>query len=304
MAIETDIFSDSAMIGSNRFKKKIHAETVITHFVCIIAAVLTVSLLVGIIAYILAKGLPAINWEFLSQAPSFLEQTYGILPMIINTVILVLLGLLITLPIGIGAALYLSEYAKQGKFISIIRFTIEILSGIPSIIFGLFGALFFVSFFNMGYSILAGAFTLAVITLPVVIRTTEESLKAVDTSYREAAMSMGVNRLHIIRTILLPCSMPGIVTAIILSIGRMVGESAALLCTSGTAYDLPASFFGHIMESGASLSVQLYQCFTERPPGMSDETPFAIAAILMIIVFCLNLLTGLIASKFRKGTDS
>ena len=285
------------------FKKKIRSETIIVKALAIFASLVTLSILSGLILYIFVQGLPAIDWTFLSTVPSFLEQTYGILPLIINTIYLVVIGLLITLPIGIGSALYLSEYSRQGKLIGIIRFTIEILSGIPSIIFGLFGALFFVTFAGMGYSILAGACTLALITLPIIIRTTEESLKSVDISYREAATSMGVSRLHIIKTILIPCSVPGIITAVVLSIGRMVGESAALLCTSGTAYDMPMGFFEHIKESGATLTVQLYQSFTERPPGMTDQTPFAIAAVLMIIVLLLNTITGLIGARFKKGTN-
>ena len=285
------------------FKKKTRPETIIVKVLAIFAAFVTLSILSGLIIYIFAQGLPAIDWTFLSTVPSFLEQTYGILPLVINTLYLVVIGLLITLPIGIGSALYLSEYSKKSRIIGVIRFTIEILSGIPSIIFGLFGALFFVTFFNMGYSILAGACTLALITLPIIIRTTEESLKSVDISYREAAMSMGVSRLHIIKTILIPCSIPGIVTAIVLSIGRMVGESAALLCTSGTAYDMPLGIFEHIKESGATLTVQLYQCFTERPPGMTDQTPFAIAAVLIIIVLALNTITGFIGARFKKGTN-
>lgn len=287
-----------------RLKKTVRPEVFIVRILSYIATGLALLVLFGIIGFILVKGLAAINWEFLSTAPSFLDQTYGILPMIINTIYIVVLGLLIVLPIGIGGALYLAEYAKQGRLMTAIRFTIEILSGIPSIVYGLFGALFFVTFLGMGYSIIAGAFTLAIMCLPVVIRTTEESLIAVDKTYREAAISMGVNKLYIIRTILLPCAIPGIVTAIILSIGRMVGESAALLCTSGTAYDMPQGVLSHVGSSGATLTVQLYQCFTERPPGMTDETPFAIAAILMIIVFVLNILTSLIGAIFKRKGQS
>jgi len=285
------------------FRKKTRPETVIVRSLAYMAAIITLSILIGLIIYIFAQGLPAVSWTFLTTVPSFLEQTYGILPLVINTLYLVSIGLAVTLPLGIGSALYLSEYSRQGRLINIIRFTIEILAGLPSIIFGLFGALFFVTFFDMGYSILAGACTLALITLPIVIRTTEESIKSVDASYREAAMSLGVNRLHIIKTVLIPCSVPGIVTAIVLSIGRMVGESAALLCTSGTAYDIPFGFFDHIMESGATLTVQLYQCFTERPPGMSDQTPFAIAAVLMVIVLILNTITGFIGSRFNRKAN-
>ncbi len=282
-------------------KKKRYPEVFFVRFFSFIATAITLFVLFGIIGYILVKGMPAINWALLSTAPSFLDQTYGILPMIINTVYITALGLLIVLPIGIGGAIYLSEYGKQGKILNMIRFTVEILSGIPSIIYGLFGALFFVGFFKMGYSILSGALTLAIIVLPIIMRTTEESLKAVDLSYREAALSMGVNKLYTIRTILLPCAIPGIITAVILSIGRMVGESAALLCTSGTAYEMPTNILGHLNSSGATLTVQLYQCFTERPPGMTEQTPFAIAAILMLIVLFLNLMTYIVGKKLRKG---
>jgi len=281
-------------------QKKLHPFIYLTRLIVGLATIATLFVLVGLISYILINGLPGVTWKFLTTAPSFLEQTYGILPMIINTAYLVVLSLLICIPIGVGAALYLSEYAKQGKIVGSIRFAIEILSGIPSIVYGLFGALFFVKFMGFGYSLLAGACTLSIIVLPVIIRTTEESIKSVDVSYREAAMSLGVNRLHIIKTILLPCAIPGILTAVILSIGRMVGESAALLATSGTAYNMPNSVLSHINDSGATLTVQLYQCFTERPPGMTANTPLAIAAVLMILVFVLNMSATAIASAFRK----
>jgi len=286
--------------SANMLQKKLHPFIYLTRLIVGLATIATLFVLVGLISYILINGLPGVTWKFLTTAPSFLEQTYGILPMIINTAYLVVLSLLICIPIGVGAALYLSEYAKQGKIVGSIRFAIEILSGIPSIVYGLFGALFFVKFMGFGYSLLAGACTLSIIVLPVIIRTTEESIKSVDVSYREAAMSLGVNRLHIIKTILLPCAIPGILTAVILSIGRMVGESAALLATSGTAYNMPNSVLSHINDSGATLTVQLYQCFTERPPGMTANTPLAIAAVLMILVFVLNMSATAIASAFRK----
>jgi phosphate transport system permease protein len=281
-------------------RRRFHPEVLFTWIFASLAVGITISILFSMIGYVLVRGLPAIDWKFLTTVPSFLKKTYGILPMIINTLYITLIGLLIVLPIGIGGALYLSEYSRQGWLMKALRFTVEILAGIPSIIYGLFGALFFVVFLGMGYSILAGAFTLAIIVLPIVLRTTEESILSVDVTYREAAMSLGVNRLHIIRTILLPCAMPGIVTAIILSIGRMVGESVALLCTSGTAYEMPTNVLGHVNESGATLTVQLYQCFTEKPPGMTSETPFAIAAILMLIVLVLNLVTSRIGKKFNR----
>jgi phosphate transport system permease protein len=285
---------------NNSLKGKFKFSVLLIRIVVYLATFSVVAILIGLIAYILFRGLPSINWELLSTAPSFLNQTYGILPMIINTVYIVVLSLIISIPIGIGGAIFLSEYARQNKFVDLIRFTIEILSGIPSIVFGLFGALLFVTTLNMGYSILSGAFTLAIIVLPVIIRTTEESLKSVDATYREAAISMGVNKLYVIRTILLPCAMPGILTAVILSIGRMVGESAALLATSGTAYEMPKTLLTHMKDSGATLTVQLYQCFTERPPGMTNETPFAIAAILILLVLVLNLFATIFAGLLRR----
>jgi phosphate transport system permease protein len=286
---------------THNYKKTVHMDVVVIRTLAFLATGIALVILFGIIGYVFSKGLPAVNWSFLTSAPSFLEQTTGIAPMILNTVYITILSLLIILPVGIGGAIYLSEYSKQGKLLSIIRFTTEIMSGIPSIVYGLFGALFFVLFFNMGYSILAGAFTLALIVLPIIVRTTEESLKAVDPTYREAALSMGVNKLYTIRTILLPCAMPGIIAAVILSVGRMVGESAALLQTSGIAYEMTSDILTHYRNPGATLSVQIYQCFTEPPPGMTEETSFAIAAILMLVVLTLNFLTNLVGKKMKKG---
>jgi len=290
--------NDSAL---HKYKKTVHMDTVVIRTLAFLAAGIALIILFGIIGYVFSRGLPAINWTFLSTEPSILEQTYGIAPMILNTVYITALSLLIILPVGIGGAIYLSEYSKQGKFLSVIRFTTEIMSGIPSIVYGLFGALFFVQFFNMGYSILAGAFTLALIVLPIIVRTTEESLKAVDLTYREAALSMGVNRLYTIRTILLPCAMPGIIAAVILSMGRMVGESAALLQTSGIDYQMTSDILTHYRNPGATLSVQIYQNFTEPPPGMTDDAAFGIAAILMLVVLTFNFLTYLVGKKMKKG---
>jgi len=284
-----------------KYKKKIHAEVLVVRLLCFIATGFALAVLFSIIGYIFIRGLPAIDWTFLSTATSYLYQSFGILPMIINTVYITLLSLIIVIPIGIGASIFLSEYGKDGPLMKVIRYTIEILSGIPSIVFGLFGALFFCTFMDMGNTILAGACTLAVIVLPIIIRTTEESLKSVDLTYREAALSMGVNKLYIIRTILLPCAMPGIIAAVILSIGRMVGESAALLCTSGSNYQMPVNILSNYKNSGATLTVQLYTCFSERPAGMTDNTPFAIAAVLMIIVLVLNISTYIVGKKLRKG---
>ena len=281
-------------------KKKIHWDSIFIRVITIFTALITVGLLFGIISYIMVKGLPLINWEFLTTGFSYSEQKFNILPMIINTLYLVGIGLIVTVPIGVGGAIYMSEYSKQGVLLSVIRFTIEILAGIPSIVYGMFGALFFVGYLKMGYSILAGGFTLAIITIPIIVRTTEEALKSVDNTYREAAISMGVNKIYVIKTILIPCALPGIITAIILSMGRMVGESAALLYTSGTAFEMSKNFFSHISESGASLTVQMYQFFSEKPQGMEENLPVAIGAVLMVIVFVLNLLTSGISMFFRK----
>jgi len=286
------------------FKKRIRLETIVVQILSLTAAAAAIFILIGIIFYVFSKGLPEINWNFLTTSPSYLEDNYGILSITINTIYLVVLGMFFALPIGIGAALFLSEYSKQGRIINIIRFTIEILAGLPSIIFGLFGVMFFVYFFKMDVSILAGACTLAIMTLPIIIRTTEESLKAVDVSYREAAMSMGVSRFHIIKTILVPCSIPGIVTAIILATGRMVGDSAALLLTAGMAYEMPIGVTEHVTNAGSSLTVQVYLLFVENIPGAnSHSTPFAVAAVLMVIVLVLNTITGIIGAKFKKGNN-
>jgi len=288
------------------FRKRTRPETIIVRAFALTAAGIALFILIGLIFYIFYKGLPEINSNFLFTAQSMDVENpnFGILSFAINTLYFVVLGLLIALPIGIGGALFLSEYSKQGRVIGVIRFTIEILSGLPSIIFGLFGALFFVGFFKMGSSILAGSCTLAIITLPIIIRTTEESLKSVDVSYREAAMSMGVSRFHMIRTILVPCSIPGIIVAVVLAIGRIVGESAALLFTAGMAYSMPSGILEHIHSAGTSLTVQVYLVFHEAPVGTSNNTMLAIAAVLMVIVFILNTITGFIGTKFKKGNNN
>jgi len=277
--------------------KKHRPFTYLVRIATVLATVITLAILLGIIGYVLYRGLPNVNWGLLTTVPSFLDETYGVLPIIINTIYMIVLTLLFALPVGIGSALYLSEYSRQGRIVRVIRATVEILAGIPSIVYGLFGMILFVTYMNLGYSILSGALTLAVMVLPTLIRTTEESLKSVDKTYREAAMSYGVSRFYLIRTILIPCAMPGILAGTILSIGRIVGESAALLYTSSIAYDMPINWAGHIMESGATLTVQLYLYATEgsAPIGV----PFAIASILMIVVFALNL-TATGAARLMK----
>ncbi len=255
------------------------------------------TVLISIIFFVFYKGLPSISWNFLITAPSELDGTIGILPMIINTIYIIVITLVISTPIGIFSAIYLNEYAGKNKLVKIIEFTTETLAGIPSIIYGLFGFAFFVVGLKLGYSILSGAFTLTIMILPTIIRTVQEALKTVPNMYREGALGLGATKLHIIRTILVPSAIPGILTAIILSIGRIVGESAALIFTAGLGYSLPSGLFEHVKSTGASLTVQLYQ-YAIR--GESLEIPFAIASILVIIVLVVNITTKVIAKSFNR----
>lgn len=269
--------------------KKVRVFDMIMKGLSLLAGGITVCVTLSLLGYILVKGLPQVDWAFLSTVPSTLQKTYGILPNIINTVYMIVLTLLIATPLGIGAAIYLNEYAKKGKLTKAIEFTTEALAGIPSIIYGLFGTMFFCNMMGMGYSIIAGALTLTIMVLPTIIRTTQEALRTVAQGYREGAAGLGTTKWHMIRTILLPCCMSGIVTSVILSIGRIVGESAALIFTAGIATNLPKSLLGHAANSGATLTVQLYQ-YAER--GQNDVS-FGIAAILVLIVLGINLLTRL-----------
>lgn len=262
-----------------------------------LSAGITVLLLAGILIYILVRGLPNISWEFLSTAPSALKKRFGILPSIINTLYMILITLVISTPVGVGAAVYLTEYAKQGAVIRIIEFTIETLAGIPSIIYGLFGAIFFGTFLKLGYSIFSGAFTLTIMVLPLIIRTTEEALKTVPVSYREGALGMGATKWYMIRTVILPSSLPGIITAVILSIGRIVGESAALLYTAGSVTNMPANWLTHPFSSGATLTVQMYFAVSE---GRYIEQGFGVALVLMVIVLLINGLTKVLANRASK----
>lgn len=261
-----------------------------------IAVTLTCALVLFLIAYILYKGLPNITWELLSTSPSYLSGTIGILPDILNTVYLVLATLVIVLPLGVGAAVYLTEYAKNKKIVSVIEYAAETLSGIPSIIYGLVGMLFFCQFLNMQTSILAGALTLVIMNLPTVMRTTQESLKTVPQSYREGAFGLGAGKWRVIRTVVLPGCVDGIITGCILSVGRILGESAALLFTAGVAHTLNDIVEG-MMSSGASLTVALYFYAKERG---EFEVAFAIAAILMILTLIINIAAALVGKYFKK----
>ena len=253
-----------------------------------------------IIGYIFFKGLPHVTWQFLSTQPSFIKDTIGILPNILNTVYLVGVTLIITLPLGVGAAIYLTEYARNRRLVAAIEFATETLTGIPSIIFGLVGMLFFCQLLGLQASLLAGSLTLVIVTIPTIIRTTQESLKTVPQSFREAALGLGAGKWHMIRTVVLPSSVDGIVTGCILAIGRIVGESAALLFTAGMGMSLN-NFFGSvgnfIHSSGASLTVALYVYARERA---EFDVAFAIAAILMLLTLVINLSAKLVGRTLKK----
>jgi len=278
--------------------KKFRPLDALIRFFIWICALLVVVILIGIIFYTLFKGVPHITWQLLSTAPSELYQRVGILPMIINTLYIVIITLLISTPIGICSAIYLNEYAGKNIFVSVIEFTTETLAGIPSIIYGLFGFMFFNIFCKLQYSIISGSLTLTIMVLPTIIRTTQESLKAVPAMYREAALGIGAPKIYMIKTILLPCALPGILTAVILSIGRIVGESAALILTSGFGDKLPKSLFGHINASGATLTVQLYQ-YAMR--GEDLNITFAIASVLIILILIINYFAKSMAKRFNNS---
>lgn len=261
-----------------------------------VAVTLTCALVLFLIVYILYKGLPNITWELLSTSPSYLSGTIGILPDILNTVYLVLATLVFVLPLGVGAAIYLTEYAKNKRIVAIIEYAAETLSGIPSIIYGLVGMLFFCQFLGFQTSIIAGALTLVIMNLPTVMRTTQESLKTVPQSYREGAFGLGAGKWRVIRTVVLPGCIDGVITGCILSVGRILGESAALLFTAGVAHVVNGLFEG-LASSGASLTVALYVYAKER--GKFDVA-FAIAAILMVLALIINLSAALVGKYFKK----
>ena len=261
-----------------------------------LSALLTCALVLFMIVYVLARGLPNITWELLSTAPSYLTDSIGILPDILSTVYIVLATLCIVLPLGVGAAVYLTEYAQNKKLVAVIEYAAETLSGIPSIIYGLVGMLIFCQFLSMKTSLLAGALTLVIMNLPTVMRTTEESLKTVPQSYREGAFGLGAGKWRVIRTVVLPGCVDGVITGCILSVGRILGESAALLFTAGFAHTL-YGFFDGLGSAGATLTVALYVYAKEEG---EFEVAFAIAAILMILTVLINLAATLVGNYFKK----
>ena len=269
-------------------------------FLIYLSAAVSVLLLIGIIVYVFVKGFPVISWQFLTQVKSTLKETEGIAGNILNTVYIVVITLLIASPIGIGTAIYLNEYAKQGPFVRLVEFTTQTLAGIPSILFGLFGMIFFGNVLHLDYSILTGAFTLTLMILPLIIGNTREALKSVPDSYRHGAVGIGATKWYMIRTILLPSAMPGVITGIILAIGRIVGESAALLFTAGSGYLLPNSakgYFTKILESGGTLTIELYLSMSKA----KYDVAFGIALVLLVVVFCINVLTKVLIRNRIKG---
>ena len=261
------------------------------------AAVITAALVLFLIAYVLVKGLPNVSWTLLSTAPSYLSDRIGILPDLLNTLYIVIATLLIVLPLGVGAAIYLTEYATNRRVIGVIEYAAETLSGIPSIIYGLVGMLFFCQFLNMKTSLLAGALTLVIMNLPTIMRTTQESLKTVPQSYREGAFGLGAGKWRTIRTVVLPGCVDGVITGCILAVGRILGETAALLYTAGFAHTLYSTLGETLKSSGATLSVALYVYAKEQ--GEFDVA-FAIAAILMVLALLINLAAGLTGRYFKK----
>ena len=258
-----------------------------------IAAILTVGVLACIIGYILIKGIPNLSLDLFSLA--YTSENVSLFPAMVNTVTMTLLSLVNSVPLGVFSAIYLVEYAKRGnKLVSVVRVTAEPLTGIPSIVYGLFGFLFFVSAFGWGYSMLAGSLTLVIMVLPVIMRSTEEALKAVPDSYREGSFGLGAGKLRTVFRIVLPSAVPGILAGVILAVGRIVGETAALIYTAGTVAQIP----GTLMSSGRTLAVHMYALWSE---GINTNQSYATAVVLLVVVVLLNAASSAIAKRISKG---
>lgn len=274
---------------------KRRAYGAVMHALMYLGAAMTLGLTAFLIFYVLREGVPNISWELLSTKPSYLSDSIGILPDILNTLYILLAALLIVLPLGVGAAIYLNEYAGNRRLVAVIEYAAETLSGIPSIIYGLVGMLFFCQFLDMQTSLLAGALTLVIMNLPTVMRTTQESLKTVPQSYREGGFALGAGKWHVIRTVVLPGCVDGVLTGCILSVGRILGESAALLFTAGFAHELNGFVHG-ITSAGATLTVALYVYAKEQG---EFGVAFAIAAILLLLSFLIDLTATLVGRKLK-----
>lgn len=279
------------------FQKRVRISDILLKVLIYLSTAVSVLILLGILLYVFVKGAGRVNMEFLTSVTSTIKGTVGIAGNIVNTLYIIVITLLIATPLGIGSAVYLNEYAKPGRLVRLIEFTTETLSGIPSIIFGLFGMVFFGNLLHLGYSVLTGSLTLTLMILPLITRNTQEALRTVPDSYRSGALGMGATKWYMIRTILLPSAMPGIITAVILSVGRIVGESAALLFTAGSGYLLPknaAGFLTKIKEPGGTLTIQLYLSMSKA----EYDVAFGIAVVLLVIVLSINLCTKILAKKF------
>lgn len=282
--------NNKVLKGNTFLKNKKAGKNVVFYGIIGILAALTLAALIIIVGYILINGLSNIDVEFLTQEPRRMGKEGGIFSVIIGTIFVTGVGIIIATPIGIAAAIYFTEYAKEGKAVTMIRFFTEILAGIPSIIFGLFGFAFFVIFLGMGWSVLSGGLTLAMMVLPTLIRATEESLKTVPMSYREGSLSLGATKWQTITKVIIPCCKPGILTGLILGIGRAIGETAAIMLTVGGSLRVPTSIF----DSTRTMSVHLYVLSAE---GLSQEKTYATAALLIIIVLLINTAANLITSR-------
>ena len=281
---------------NNKMSKSRRTYIITLKILMALATVFTCAIVIFLIVYVMVKGIPNISWEMLTTKPSYLSDRIGILPDILNTLYIVIATLAIVLPLGIGAAIYLTEYAANKKIVGIIEYAAETLSAIPSIIYGLVGMLFFCQFLNLQTSILAGALTLVIMNLPTIMRTTQESLKTVPQSYREGAFGLGAGKWRVIRTVVLPGCMDGVITGCILSVGRILGESAALLFTAGFSHALNG-FFDGLGSAGATLTVALYVYAKEQG---EFGVAFAIAAILMIMSIIINLSATLVEKYFNR----
>ena len=273
--------------------KKIRPSDLILTVLIDLAAAFSILLLIAIMGYVFLRGLPQISLSFLTSVPSTIKGTFGIAGNIVNTLYIIILTLLIATPIGVGSAIYLNEYAKPGKIVRLIEFTTETLSGIPSIVYGLFGMLFFVTACHMSYSLMAGILTVAIMVLPTVLRTTEEALLAVPDSFREGSFGLGAGKLRTVFRIVLPSAIPGILSGVILSTGRIAGETAALIYTAGTMATLPKN----LLSSGRTLAVHMYVLSQE---GLHTDQAFATAVILLVMVLLINILSSVIAKKMQR----
>src|SRR5574344_104960 len=279
---------------NNTFKRKLYSSLMLT--ASYTAAIFTAFIVVFIIAYILIRAIPNVSWQLLSTKPSYINETIGVLPDILNTIYIVIATLVFVLPLGVGAAIYLSEYAKAPRIKKIIEYAIESLAGIPSIIYGLVGMLIFCQYFGLKTSLLAGALTLTIMNLPVIIRTTQESLDSVPLAYREGAAGLGANKWYSIRTVVLPCCIDGIITGCILAVGRMLGESAALLFTAGVAHKVNG-MIDAMSSSGSTLTVALYVYAKEQG---EFEVAFVIAAIMLIMSMLINFTARRLSKRIKN----